>query len=102
MRDPCLSIISALLLSPDMPLKFYLGVSKMSRGTFFKAKAELESRGIVFYTGSKQLTLDRDKALDFIVVAYPGLPSAYGTHLQAVGSAQTYGLYANLSNGAGN
>jgi hypothetical protein len=77
------------------------GKQDVARYLFFEAKAELESRGIVFYTEAKQLTLDRDKALDFMVTAYPGLPIAHDTSLQAGSGAQTYGQYANLSNVAG-
>jgi hypothetical protein len=73
MRDPCLSIISAMLDAPQKPLKFYLATSKMSRGTFFKAKADLMSLGIVAFDGTKQLTLDTEKARDFVFDMYPGI-----------------------------
>ena len=77
MRDPCLSIISAMLDAPLKPLKFYLAASKMSRGTFFKAKADLMALGIVAFDGTRQLTIDAQKALEFVNDLYPGIPFLY-------------------------
>ena len=81
MRDPCLSIISAMLDAPQKPLKFYLATSKMSRGTFFKAKSDLMALGIVAFDVTKQLTIDTQKAVDFVVEMYPGIAFSFARPL---------------------
>ncbi len=73
MRDRYLMIISALIHAPNKPLKFYLEVSKMSRGTFFKAKAELVAQGVISTGDAGQIVLDRDKGLRLLADAYPGV-----------------------------
>ena len=73
MRDPVLAIISALVHSPIKPLKFYLEASKVSRGTFFKAKADLEELGVIVKDQNKKIVVDRDKCLEYLAEEYPGV-----------------------------
>ena len=73
MRDPYLTIIAALIHTPLKPLKYYLEVSKVSRGTFFKVKADLEAKGIIFKGEGRQILLDHDRGVRFLADAYPGV-----------------------------
>ena len=73
MRDPVLVIISVLILYPNKPLKFYIDASKISRATFFKAKAGLEEACIVLKNNEKQVIVDREKCLRYVADEYPGV-----------------------------
>ena len=76
MRDPYLFLIVSILCSPEKSLKYYLDVSGVSRGTFFKVKAHLEALGIISLNDNKKLVVDRERGLKFLADAYPGLPTA--------------------------
>ena len=89
MRDPKLSLISAILLVPKKRQKFYLDTSNLSRGTFFKVKAELSELGIVTIDEAKQMKLDHEKALKFVNENYPGLACTFDTTLGC--GVNTYG-----------
>ena len=95
MRDPKLSLISAILLTPEKRQKYYLDVSKLSRGTFFKVKSELLEQGIVQIDDAKQMKLDREKALKFVNENYPGLACAFDTTLGC--SVSTYGDHRSVA-----
>ena len=97
MRDPKLSLISAILLVPKKRQKFYLDTSKLSRGTFFKVKAELSEQGIVTIDEAKQMKLDHEKALKFVNENYPGLACTFDTTLGC--SVNTYGDHRSANTG---
>lgn len=73
MRDPYLIIIALIGLYPDMPLKFYIDSSRISRGTFFKVKGHLEELEIITLNARKRLFINIDKGLAFLSDVYPGV-----------------------------
>ena len=77
MIDPHLSVILSVMTTPQRCIKFHLDATKISRGTFFKVKSDLEALGIVSKSETKHLKVDAEKALIFILNTYPGLPAAY-------------------------
>lgn len=82
MPDPYLTVIAVVAQNPGKPLKFYLDASKVSRGTFFKVKSDLELRGVLLKTERRQISLDHEKGLSFLANIYPGveitLPTTFG------------------------
>jgi hypothetical protein len=79
MRDPYINLILSLIQDPGKTLKFYLDASKVSRGTFFKVKADLELMGILHWNDSRQITLNQEKGLTYLAGVYPGLSNVFGT-----------------------
>lgn len=77
MRDPYINLILSLIQYPGKPLKFYLDASKVSRGTFFKVKGDLELMGILFWDDSRQITLNHEKGINYLAGIYPGLSSVF-------------------------
>jgi len=73
MRDPYLVIITLVSIYPEMPLKFYIDASKLSRGTFFKVKGHLEELKIIKINDRKRILVDEEKGLDYLAEAYPGV-----------------------------
>ncbi len=73
MRDARILILTTLLRHPNKPLKVYVELVPVARATFFSAKAELEASGVVQFVDRKQLTVDREAALQFLADTYPGL-----------------------------
>lgn len=74
MKDARILILTTLLRHPNKPLKVYIELIPVARATFFSAKAELETSGVLIYVDRKQLSVDRAAALRFLAETYPGLP----------------------------
>ena len=73
MRDPYLNVLAVVAKYPGRPLKFYVEESRVSRGTFFKVKSDLELRGALLKLERRQISLNREKSLSFLADAYPGV-----------------------------
>lgn len=75
MMDTRIWLIIALHTAPNCPVKYYVSLFPKSRGTFFKAKAELSARNVINNCNSKRgyLRLNVDEAIMFILTEYPGL-----------------------------
>jgi len=79
MRDASLSLILSLIQHPEKTLKFYLDASKVTRGTFFKVKAELEQMGILHWNDSRRIAINQEKSLHYLESSYPGLLTLVGS-----------------------
>jgi len=77
MKDCQLAIIALVAAHPRKPLKFYQGLSGCSRGSFFKAKKNLEQLGMLRVTDRKLYELDMSSARTLIEAEYPGTAALF-------------------------